>query len=502
MNNDSIYIINPAYFLRNDLKRAIIGTFDFPQISQDLYEHNCLSIIHPFHAQMLSFFDGTRNLRECIEEIARYFDIKEEIVTKFIDNYIENPNGIMTVFDSHHYYLPKNVLIEKRNITHPETYDVEDFSIDGDLDVESTRFYIPVKLIIETNLNCYTDCEYCYADRHNPLANHLVPIETLLRVISEAKSIKVPSIELNGGEVLLHPNIEDILIHLDKCDYHPFISTKIPLSKEKLLFLKSLHFNNIQISVDTLVEEELCRRLNVKKGYGENILRTMLYLDELDFNWQVNIVLTKNNVNIQKHIEPLLSKLFKYKNIKSIKLAPVSYSMYKDEALFSKIRPSFKDLKIIEEFIMEKQATTNVKIIYETPTCTSQYRILEMHEFENRNRCVANQSGLVILPNGDVTICEELYWHNSFILGNISRSSIEDIWRSNKAQSLFNLKQEDISKDSNCSKCDLFSKCRYNKGVCWKMVIMAYGFEKWTFPDPSCPKSNEYIRDFSYEPSN
>ena len=115
---------------------------------------------------------------------------------------------------------------------------------------------------------------------------------------------------------------------------------------------------------------------------------------------------------------------------------------------------------------MEKQATTTIKIIYETPTCTSQYRILKMSEFEKRNRCVANQSGLVILPNGDVTICEELYWHNSFILGNISKSSIEDIWRSDKAQSLFNLKQEDVSKDSNCSKCDIFSRCRYNKGVC------------------------------------
>lgn len=501
MNKDSTYIINPAYFLRNDIKRAIIGTFDFPQISQDLYEHNCLSIIHPFHAQMLSFFDGTRNLRKCIYEIATYFDIKEDIVARLIENYIENPNGTITFFDSHHYYLPKNVLIEKQNYIHPESYNVNYFSIACDLDVESIRLYKPIKLVLETNLNCYTDCEYCYADRHNPLATNLVSVDTILKVISEAKDINVPSIELNGGEVLLHPHINNILEHLDRCGYHPFISTKIPLSKEKLFFLKNLHFTHIQISIDTLVEEELCRRLNVKKGYGENILRTMLYLDELDFNWQVNIVLTKNNVNIQKHIEPLLSKLFKYKNIKSIKLAPVSYSMYKNEALFSKIRPSLKDLKEIEEFIMEKQATTTIKIIYETPTCTSQYRILKMSEFEKRNRCVANQSGLVILPNGDVTICEELYWHNSFILGNISKCSIEDIWRSDKAQSLFNLKQEDVSKNSNCSKCDLFSRCRYNKGVCWKMVIMAYGFDNWLFPDPSCPKSNDYIRDFAYERS-
>lgn len=168
MKEDSIYILNPAYFLRNDLRRSIIGTYDYPSISQDLYERNTLSIIHPYYAQMLSFFNGRRNLGECLTCIADFFGLQREDVATFIVNYIENPNGTTIEYGSHYYSLPKNLLIEQNNYSIPEIYEPEDFNIDDDLDVDTIRLYKPIKLIIETNLNCYTDCEYCYADRHNP----------------------------------------------------------------------------------------------------------------------------------------------------------------------------------------------------------------------------------------------------------------------------------------------------------------------------------------------
>lgn len=498
MKEDCIYIINPAYFLRNDVRRAIIGSYDSPNISKDLYEQNSLSIIHPFHAQMLSFFNGTRTLKECIMDIANYFELEQDDVASFIRKYIENPLGTSIIHNSHCYYLPKNVLIEKSHFEHKETYKIEDFNIDDELDVRSVRLYKPIKLIIETNLNCYTDCEYCYADRHNILSNKLVPIKRLLDLITEAKELNIPSIEVNGGEVLLHPQVDEILRHLDKNGYHPFISTKIPLSRERLLSLKAMNFSRIQISIDTLDEQELCRRLKVKSGYKSQLVQTMHNLDDLEFNWQVNVVLTKNNVDLDKHIKPLLTELVGFNNIQSIKITPVGFPIYKDKTLFSKIRPTLEELNNIKFFLSEFQHHNKANIIYDLPTCTNHYRLLSMSSFEERNRCVANQSGLVILPNGDVTICEELYWNKNFIIGNILQSSIKKIWDSPKALSLFYIGQNNVNTESNCARCNIFDKCRHNKGVCWKMVTMAYGQDNWDFPDPSCPNSNNYMREFSY----
>ena len=90
MNRDKIYILNPAYFLRNDVRRALIGTFDDCDIELEKYDYNILFFIHPINAQMLSFFDGMKTLSQCISEISEYFDISEDEISDIISNYIEN----------------------------------------------------------------------------------------------------------------------------------------------------------------------------------------------------------------------------------------------------------------------------------------------------------------------------------------------------------------------------------------------------------------------------
>ena len=90
IDKNNIYILNPAYYLRNDIHRAVIGTFDFPEMPDGMYEKNALHIIHPFTATMLSFFDGTRTLGQCVLEISNHFCIALEEAEAFICRYINN----------------------------------------------------------------------------------------------------------------------------------------------------------------------------------------------------------------------------------------------------------------------------------------------------------------------------------------------------------------------------------------------------------------------------
>ena len=107
--------------------------------------------------------------------------------------------------------------------------------------------------------------------------------------------------------------------------------------------------------------------------------------------------------------------------------------------------------------------------------------------FKNRASCTANVSQLCILSDGKVTICEELYWDDRFIIGNVNENSISEIWNSNRAIELASLSQDNFSDKSACSCCREFYDCRHNLGVCWSNVIMAYGNSDWDFPDPECP---------------
>ena len=500
LNKEKYYILNPAYFLRNDVHRAIIGSFDFPDIEDELYEKNAIHIIHPFTASMLSFFDGNKTLLQCIHLISEYFDISIDKTENIIDKYINNSEPLCIQYNNDYIILPINTIIEKANYKRREYYNANDFNIDGEVDLHSTRLYRPIKVIIEMNFFCYTDCEYCYADRRNPKANKALDPDQLVKLIYQCQEMNIPSLEINGGEILLHPQIDKILKVMSECGYWPFISTKIPLNEERLNLLQALGFKNIQISLDSIKEETLIKLLNVRHGYFERLSHTMELLDSMGFNWQVNTVITKENASITTELEPLINYLLKFKNLKSIKISPMGFPMYKGKDVFNTLKANLKEINDIERYIKEKQQIANsVSLIFAQPNCQVDYcSTTKLANFQSRAICTANQKGFVVLPNGEVTICEELYWNPHFIIGDISYQSIQEIWNSNKAINLFYLDQTKISNNSTCHKCAEFLQCRHYKGICWKMVIMAYGQEKWDYPDPSCPKSPQPNTVFYY----
>jgi len=103
-----------------------------------------------------------------------------------------------------------------------------------------------------------------------------------------------------------------------------------------------------------------------------------------------------------------------------------------------------------------------------------------------------------ILPDGEVTICEQLYWNPNFIIGNVNENSISEIWNSPKSLALANMKIDNIQEKSRCRTCTLFQDCFDNRNRCWVDIIKAYGEENWDYPDPRCNKAPKMIFDLSF----
>ena len=113
---------------------------------------------------------------------------------------------------------------------------------------------------------------------------------------------------------------------------------------------------------------------------------------------------------------------------------------------------------------------------------------INKQNFFSRSFCSGLFSSLFILPNGKVTMCEQLYWnYPRFIVGDVMNNSLEDIWNSNESNSLYYIKSTDIPKDSNCHSCKDFQKCREGRQVCYRDIVMEYGKDKWYYPDTKCP---------------
>jgi radical SAM protein with 4Fe4S-binding SPASM domain len=108
--------------------------------------------------------------------------------------------------------------------------------------------------------------------------------------------------------------------------------------------------------------------------------------------------------------------------------------------------------------------------------------------FWKRAFCTANQRGAVVLPNGKVTICEELHFHEAFIIGDITEHTLMEVWNSPRALELAHPDQSAVP-DGPCRDCPDFSRCHEGLGRCFRDTLKAYGYEKPYWPDPRCPRA-------------
>lgn len=90
-----------------------------------------------------------------------------------------------------------------------------------------------------------------------------------------------------------------------------------------------------------------------------------------------------------------------------------------------------------------------------------------------------------ILPDGKVSICEQLYWLPQFIIGDLRKQTFEEIWNSQKALDLFNMERS-LFKKSPCLSCKIIDVCNKRHRRCIVKTIKAYGTDKWNYPDPRC----------------
>lgn len=477
------YILNPLYVLRHEVNCSFI-------LSKPTYEQGArIHIIHPIYAMMLTFFRG-EDLNTTLKNISDYFNMEvsdvEKIVSKLIENeyYVKNSQSV----------FPPKTLIEYTGLEKESKYSVENFNYD-DIDLSFRRFSAPLEIVINLTMRCATSCIYCYADRAGNKGKHL-PIEYLMNVLEEAKKIGIISVRLMGGEIFLYKEWKQLLTKMLELEYPMIISTKIPLKKDHLHYLKLNQEKNgfpVQISLDTLIKENLYKTLRVKDPYLKEIKESIVLLEKENIKYNIHTVLCRYNDTIQD-IQSLESFLTNKKSIVGWDIDPSKCSMY-NGLPYKVYKPRKENIEAIQSYLKDK--TFNFKV--KEPNLISNKSEIALDKkkesFMKRPPCSGNYSSLYILPDGKVTICEELYWHPRFILGDITKESLLEIWNSEKAHKLYYIQQSDFSDNSACKTCNDFESCRKYKHICWRDTIQAYGNDNWDFPDTMCEKAPPINKD-------
>lgn len=444
---------------------------------------------------LLSLYSYPVPLEDAYDMCEEFLDIKHEDAKELIDSFVNEKEPFSTTIKGEKSYFPPGLLIcDETETTAPTRgYKPEDFIYTPPVDLKSERLMVaPAGLVWIVTDKCMTDCVYCYADkRHSP---QLMSLEIVEKFLADANSSKIGEIFLSGGEFFLHPHWKEILHLLDRYGYTPqMISTKIPVNKDIVETLKSYPPILIQISLDSLDSGILQKTLRVKDDYRDRMLSCLTLLDKAGIPLQVATVLTKESA-AEENLDDILGFLKGLKNLRrwTIRIcfpslySKTDYSVWKVDNPFREILRQWVDRNSKDIGFQISTDEGNRQFYSSTKTGSMDFP---------GARCSANYSHMVILPDGKVTLCEQLYWNPRFLIGDVHRNTLAEIWQGDRAIHLANIPQKEINPDSACAKCDIYEKCLSYPNKCYVDVLKAYGADKWDYPDLRCSFAPPFIKE-------
>ena len=496
---EHIYVINPDYLIRDDDTRYLLYSYGTLLNDSD----NIRTFLHPMQAQLFSYFgQEPRTLDENIALIAKDYGYSEEDVEEMISPFVGNEKRRVLKYGERKSIIPRNFIIplsESKREYKPLFSGEIKIDNEKEVDLQSIRLNkAPYTLTLMLTNNCATHCCYCYADTTTKVKRY-VPIERLASIIAEARKLQLHNINIIGGEVFLYKDWDVILKEIIGNGFMPdLISTKIPITEELVKRLKDTGYTNvIQLSIDTFDSCAARQTLHAPEGYTDKVKEGLELLEKYEIPYQVGTVLTKWTANREN-----LKELFKFfvgkKYFKQWEIRQAMYSLGKDMANFKEISAETAIVKELAEMVKnEMEPTCTFKIAFEANMEEEKFRVAKdgCRSFKH-GQCSAMNTHLFVLPDGKVTICEQLYWNPDFIVGDINESTLEEIWHSPRMMELVNLERKHIKEESACKACDFFTMCfKTDRNRCWADIIKAYGAENWDFPDPYCAYAPELKND-------
>ena len=493
------YVVNPAYKFKGDCVNVIItnnnpARYDSSPFREDITTSFAWRT-HPDLAYLFGYFDGTLTLEETARSFSEHENVDRRRFLESVFPCICNDEPVLIpAYNRHWVPIPKNFLIPNSGglVRNDLLCKIDLPFVRKFFDLREVRLRVPNSMTLMVNTNCATDCVYCYADKPKNL--HPLPFKRIRELLREACEIGMPYVDIDGGDLFLYDEWRDLLAEMRRYDYLPNISTKFPMTKPIVDDLKKSGIRHIQLSLDSVDSAELRRMLNVDDRYLQNVLRGLRLLNEAGLEVTVKPVITRFN-DSEESLNRTIDTLTAFGNVRRVNFTPADFSQFKPTTYYS-TRSQLTRLKTIVEERNRDSAAELSFLSHGEPQTVEQRR----RRFPFRPICSGNVHGFFVLPDGKVTLCEQLYWHPFFLLGDLNRQSIMEMWHSEKALSLWNFSQEEVRDASPCKACGEFDTCRRGLGNCWRQAISAYGPENHDFPSPDCPKAPPAPKEF-YIPS-
>lgn len=374
---------------------------------------------------ILKFCDGTKDICDIYDIVSREFEIDKKDFLSFFEK-AERINIIK--------YISKIGKIE--------------FKIYG-----GNNKSFPQSFAIELTNRCNLECKYCYGN-YKRSTGIFLNFDTITYLFKSMMENGVITIELTGGEPLLHPNFKEILILALKCFYRVNILSNGVLFTDEIFDIIKDNIDKVylQISIDGCTEETNKKVRGVNNTWNKT-LHTLIKLESIGAKYRVPFMVTKDNIHEIENV----CELFKQKNIKNLIFSPVSSSFGRAcDSLECKFEADNENyLYNISQIMLERYPD----IFHRLLNYKNELPIA-------RDNCGSGWQHATISPTGTVKFCVIMN-DCSASMGNIYEQNISKIFNSEKAYFYANFsKQID---DECCISCEYYGSC----GNCIARIYMA-----------------------------
>lgn len=369
--------------------------------------------------EILKLCNGKNTKAKIIDELSKkYEDVNQikEFVTKYINASIKD-----------------FLIIEQES---PFDKDTTNIAF-----LDFTELIIPELVAIELTKNCPLKCKHCYlnaGEGYDP--NNNIETSTLNNIVNEIIELNIPSVQLTGGEPLLHKDIYKIIEVLQDKDISVQLFTSGYVNDDKTIKKLSSYKDKkfvIQVSVDGLAKYH-----NNFRGKNDAYEKTMLFIERsisegLNLSVGISILDQKNEEIID------LVGILKNKGVSVVRLGYVSE---RGRAIESNIAINLSNVERI------KKLQKTLQKIYADDT----FRIQLTEDFDKVSVCGNCGLGQMILKidyKGDIYPCVM----SDIKIGNYLTSNIKDTQK--RCSRIFSKIQ--LPQSEECRQCKKFNLCNY-----------------------------------------
>lgn len=273
-------------------------------------------------------------------------------------------------------------------------------------------------LQIEVTARCNERCIHCYIPNAKKDDGEDMNLNTILRVMDEAKEMGTLQVTLSGGELFMHKEIASILRHARKNDFSISILSNLTLLKpHHVTLLKEINPSIVQVSLYSMKTEEH-DAITLVKGSFDKTKNAIEQLVEADIPVQISCPVMKLNRKSYKDVLVYANKLRTKAQTDFIMMAQADHDV---NNLAQRISLD-ETAELLTDMLKFDQD-------YLDTTLQQEPKSLNIEKYKKSPVCGVGVDNICITANGDYYPCAG--WQG-MILGNAYKQSLKDIWENSE----------------------------------------------------------------------